>query len=187
GHRRLAPRARDVSQGGGGLEQARGAGVAAVGAGLAESGDTQDHELGLQLPERVLVEVPALERAGTVVLDQHVEARQESFEQCLARAFVAVHCFPKERLAVLVRWQRAQWITTAREFNFQHLGAEIAEQGGCEGPSNYVGYVEDLEALEGATHAKPSPRALRPASSVSENPQSSSACLPPAPRSGAAP
>ena len=118
-HRRVARRARDVGEARVGLEQAREAGVARVGAGLAEAGHAQDHQLRLRLPQRLLVQPPAVERARAVVLDQHVELRQQAQEQRLAlglaqverdRALVAVHRLPEQRLAVLVRRQRAQRI-----------------------------------------------------------------------------
>src|SRR6185503_8324320 len=137
---------------------------------------------------------PAIERPGAVVLDQHVEARQQPLEELLAlglaqveryRALVAVHRFPQQRLAVLVRRQRAQRIAAARQLRLDHVGAEIGEQRGGEWSCNDVRDVEDAQSFERA-HLQPSPSPASRSICAAENPQSASAARPPSPRSGGA-
>ncbi len=194
---RLARCARDVGQAGVGLEQARESGIARVRSGLAEAGHPQDLQFRLRAPESCLVEAPAVQRAGSVILDQHVEARQQPQQQRLAfglaqverdRALVAVHRLPQERLAVLVGRQGAQRVAAAGKLHLEHVRAEIAEQGRGEWSGDDVGNVEDPKAGEGAAHSLNFiPRVLKFSISESKNPQSANACLPPAPRSGGAP
>ena len=77
--RRTVALAGDIGQAAVGLEQPCKTWIVAVRAGLAETGDAQDDQLSLRRPQRLLAEVPALQRAGPVVLDQHVVAGDDLY------------------------------------------------------------------------------------------------------------
>jgi hypothetical protein len=72
-----------------GLEDARKAGPACIGAGLAEAREAQHDEARVAGMQGGQVQSPAVQRAGAEVLHQHVEIRYQPQEQ--RAAFLLAH------------------------------------------------------------------------------------------------
>ena len=141
------------------LEYAREARPVAIGPVLAEAGDTQDGEPRIDLLQPCPGDAPAVERARPEILDQNVGIGDQPAEQVAAgglaeiqrdASLVAIGDLPPQRLAVLVRRQRAQRIARARHLHLDDLGAIVAQQTGSERPGDHGGDVDDFQPTKRA-------------------------------------
>ena len=148
------------------------AGPRRVRAELAERGDPRDDEARVDLGEHVGAEAPALQGAGAEVLDQHVGAGQETFEQVGAggpgqveggAALVAAEQRPPQRHAVLGGAVAAGRIALGGMLDLDDVGAEVSEDGGGERAGEQGGHVHDGDPCQGGLRFhQPSLAALPP-------------------------
>ena len=132
-------------------------GSGGVGPRLPEDADAHVDEL---LGEVVGAEVPAFHGAGAEVLAQHVRRCHQSLEELLALGLAEVTGDaapaptldrPEQRvvLSVLHRHERADGaheVALARQFDLDHVGAELAQQAGAERRRNPRPDVDDADA-----------------------------------------
>jgi len=121
---------------------------------LAEAGDADDDEAGVQVPDLHDRQPEALERPWPEVLDQHVRAFEQPAEDGeLVRALeverdpelVAIQEPVVRARAVDKRAERAG-VVSARRFDLDHLGAEIGEQHPAERSRKDTSELEDPDA-----------------------------------------
>ncbi|MNS90590.1 hypothetical protein D3C72_1246460 [compost metagenome] len=138
-----------------------------VRAGLAEAGDRAVDQVGLDLPERLIVQAVLPELADLVVLQHHVALRGQVAHDLLAlgradvagdRALVAVGGQVVGGLggvaAVFVlepgRAPGAGIVAGAGALDLDHIGAEIGKVLGAPWPGEDAGQVEDAEMAQGS-------------------------------------
>ena len=130
-----------------------------VRAGLPEPGDPGDHEAGVGLPQRLGGQAPALQRAGTEVLDQHVGLGDHAPDEVLAargaqvggdRQLVAGDHRPPQRLAVgLLPAPLAHRVAVDRVLDLDDLRPEVAEELAAERAGQELAQLDDAQVVEG--------------------------------------
>ena len=147
----------DVDETGIGLSQGAEAGAVLVGAGLAEAGDADDDEAGVDGLEHVWADAPLFERAGAVILNQDVGILDEALDDLDAEggahvgcdgAFAAAEDFVIEADVVFVAAPIADLVAGARALKLDDVCAEISEEHGAHGGCQEVRDVDDLDAGE---------------------------------------
>ena len=125
-----------------------------IRSGLAEAGDAYDDQIGIGFVQNVGREPHLFQRAGPVVLDQHVGLGDETQQRVLRRrvaqvehdgALVAAVGLPVQRLAVVA--PLAQRIAL-RRLDLDDVGAEIAELQRQHVAGDEPRQVEHADAVE---------------------------------------
>src|SRR5690606_21011885 len=102
-------------------------------------------------------EVPALEGAGTEVLDQYVGIGEDALEQLLTfrggqvdrcRALVAGQDLPPQANTILGVSVPAGRVAASRVFDLDHVGTEVAHAHGCRRAREQRRDVHDLDSGE---------------------------------------
>ena len=121
--------------------------------------------------DRLVVEAPAQQGARAVADDEDVADVEQLVEQLLAvglaevecdAALVAADALPHQADAVLLVTPGPQRVTGTGLFDFDDLGAELAEHGGHHRPGHQGCGVDDPESVQRArTVQPPAPRSGR--------------------------
>src|SRR6185369_14756361 len=125
----------------------------AIGAVLAEAGDGAVDDAGVALARLRVGQAQTLQRAGAVVLEDDVGARDELEKELLAPWMLEIHL---DTLLVAVqaheirglaarqrRPPRAGDVARALGLELDHSGAEVGEHGGAEGAGESVAQIDD--------------------------------------------
>ena len=130
----------------------------AIGAGVAETGDSRVHQSRVDCLQRFVADAEFVHRSGPVVLDNDVGALDE-FEEHLAPLAFEVQRYPLlapvqvhvvGAFVVLERREVARVVTLAGLLDLDDLGAHVGQHHGAEGAGKNPGQVEDAQAAEGA-------------------------------------
>ena len=147
------------------------AGTTALGTVVAEAGDRQDHQARVELQAALRGEAQAVHNAGAEVLDDHVCALDELFENVLAvlaleiqrDGFLVAVARQEVRGLLLVfrphvlRAPAARVVTAGGVFYFDDPRAEVAEDLACVRAGESAGEVYDGVAVEWSLrHVSPS-------------------------------
>ena len=139
------------------LHQRAEARLLRVGPGLAPARDAHDDELGVAGVQHGGAEAHPLERAGAVVLDQHLRALGERQQQLLGAGLAQVQRHALLVAGVLLPEQRvaldapmAQGIALVGVLDLDDLGAEVGELEGDHVAGDQPRQVEHGDAVERA-------------------------------------
>ena len=156
--RRPAGDAGEMSEAAEGVRNAGEARAVLVGASLAVARDAHQHQAGVHGLQLVRPQAPLLHGAGPEILAEDVGLGDEALEERstlgLAEVegdglLVALLREPSIAVAALAgRPEFAQRIARPRLLDLDDLGAELAEDGGCERPSDEGRKVDDADAME---------------------------------------
>ena len=142
-----------------GLGEGAEAGPVAVGAVLAEPGDPDQHQAGVEIVQHVPTDAPALQRARAEVLDHHIglggQARNTSAPSGSPRYS------PMQRLLRDTIFHHSPWPSSGRAvgpegvaalgvLDLDHVGAVVAEDLGAQGSGQHGGEVDDPQTGQGA-------------------------------------
>src|SRR5450759_3018232 len=150
----LAGKTGEVGQAAEGMRDVGEARTAAVGAGLAETGDPEHDQAWVDLAEHVPAQAPGLHRAGAKVLHQDVALGDQLEEQLQAaplsqvdgdRLAVAGLAEPGQRgVLALGRYaEAAHRVTGDRVLDLDDLGTELAHDAGGVGAGEERADVDD--------------------------------------------
>src|SRR6185312_10717821 len=125
---------------------------------LAVRGDADQDRATIELLQLVIAEAPFFQRTWTEILDDDVAFRGELAQQ-IAPAFAGqierdaflVACFrqPHQRVAAFgVGPEPAQRVAGAGRLDLDHLGAELAQNGGAMRAGDESAEIEDADSLE---------------------------------------
>ncbi len=153
---------------GGRLDHVIVGGLLPARAVLAESRERRIDEARVDLRQVLVAEAQRVERAGAIVLDEHVGCRDQLLQDFAAafgleierdRALVrGLREKARAHLAViqfLVGARRAALVRIVRIVDLDHVGAEHRQLIGRERPRQHVRHVDDADTLERTHGALP--------------------------------
>ena len=138
------------------------AGPMGVRSELPESRHAHHHQLRIVRLQLLGTDIPAFERAGPKVLDQHIRTCRRARTECSAppvfeRSSVSMRLL---RLIILahnptpfLRVAMTAHRVTAWVLDFDDVGAEIAQKRGHQRASEQRGQVQDAQSLKRRGHA----------------------------------
>ena len=125
---------------------------------LAVSRDANQDRAAIELLQLIIAEAPFLQRAGAEILDDDVAFGRKPAQQVAAAVAGEVerHAFlvarfrkPHQRVAAFgVGAETTQRVAGLRRLDLDHLGAELAENGGAVRPRDEGSEIEDADSLE---------------------------------------
>ena len=154
-HRRAARLACEAHDAGHRLRHQIEAGTVGVRTRPAEAGDRARDEAGIAAAQRGGADTEPIERAGPIVLDEHIRALGESGENGGATgiaqiereaALAVIHRIMGSELTARALLALAQIVPAAGPLDLQHIGAHLREQQAAVGAGHHVRHVEDHDA-----------------------------------------
>ncbi|MNQ86488.1 hypothetical protein D3C85_1016830 [compost metagenome] len=132
-------------------------GTIAVWPGLAVTRDPEHDEFWIQGVQCVPAQPPAFQGPRAKILYQHIRVGQQLAHDLLGftlaqiegqRAFVARLCGPPDGSTVVQQAPFAQWVTSDRRLDLDHVGAKFTEHFRRKWPGNQLTELHDLDTLQ---------------------------------------